>query len=358
MPWGRHGWGQQKPARTSVKFAGMWCCFTCGYHSPPHHHYCDRCSAPYGKSGHNNRHGGQDPKQHTGGGGKNSKHGQHPPNGGREHRRAEGGTQARRRDGVTFTEAVVNGKPSHDAAKAADDDEEAAHAVLSKQFRQALANADAVEKVLKAMSDPPEALQTVAKDLRAKAELLRAARQQAKDPALVAKEQAARLEAKSKQLSACKTRLEQAKSDSKYHEDKLAKAQAAAERESDLLERLATEIKDLHRELGSSPPDRDDEEDEEEEDDEAAPPRPSSAAGRTHLRGTAMDLDDPHQLGLAALLAGQAVGGISKGGRASGALARTDSAERRSRSPKQTRVAEAAAAIEAKQGTAQSPASR
>jgi uncharacterized protein YoaH (UPF0181 family) len=212
-----------------------------------------------------------------------------------------------------------------------------------------LANAEAVEKVLKAMADPPEALQIVAKDLRAKAEALREARQQAKDPALVAKEQAARLEAKSKQMAACKARLQQANSDSKYHEDKLAKAQAAAERESGLLERLAAEIKDLHRELGSPSPDRDGEEEEEEEDDDI-PPRPSTAAGRTHLRGTAMDLDDPHQLGLAAILAGHAVGGIQAGGRS--AADEKDPDKARSRSPKTSRVAEAAAAIEAKQATA------
>jgi hypothetical protein len=211
-----------------------------------------------------------------------------------------------------------------------------------------LANAEAVEKLLKAMADPPEALQAVAKDLRAKAEVLRTARQQAKDPAQVAKEQAARLDAKTKQLAACKSRLDQAKSDSKYHEDKLAKAQAAAERESALHERLAAEIKDLHRDLGGAPAERDDEEDAEEEEDDDTPPRPSSAAGRSHLRGSAMDLDDPHQIGLAALLAGHPVGGISEGGRASGAPAKEESAERRSRSPKPSRVAEAAAAIEAK----------
>jgi hypothetical protein len=65
-----------------------------------------------------------------------------------------------------------------------------------------------------------------------------------------------------------------------------------------------------------------------------------------------MDLDDPHKVGLAAVLAGQTVGGLSEGGRAATAVDRADSAERRSRSPKQTRVAEAAAAIEAKKGTA------
>jgi hypothetical protein len=225
------------------------------------------------------------------------------------------------------------------------------HAILSQQFRQALADADAVEKVLKAMADPPETLQVVAKDLRAKAESLQTARQQAKDPAQLAKEQAGRLEAKSKQLAACKSRLEQAKADSQFHEEKLAKAQAAAARESELLDRLAAEIKDLHRDLGSSPTERD-EESEEEEEDEDARPRPSSASGRTHLRGAPMDLDDPHQDGLAALLAGQEVGGISAGGRASGASAKEDSAERRSRSPKTSRVAEAAAATEAKKGTA------
>jgi hypothetical protein len=191
------------------------------------------------------------------------------------------------------------------------------------------------------MADPPAALQAVANELRAKADTLRAARHHAKDPAQLAKEQAARLDAKSKQLAVCKTRLDKAKSDCKYHEDKLAKAQAAAEREAELLERLAAEIKDLHRDLGSSPHDRDEGEDE----DEDAPPRPASSAGKEKLRGSAMDLDDPHQVGLAALLAGHAMGSKEGGWSAAAPLKEE---KPRSRSPKGTRVADAAAAIESK----------
>jgi hypothetical protein len=349
MPWGRNGWGQKHQTRASVRFAGMWSCYTCGYHSPPYHQYCDRCSAPYGKSGHKNRHGEQGKQQQRTGGEGHQPTGRHRQQGGREQRRADGGAQARRRDDTTYIQAVVNGKPTPATEKAAGggDDEQA---ILSQQLRSALADAEAVEKVLKTLVDPPEALQAVARDLRAKAEALRLARQHAKDPDQVAKEKAAKLETKSKQLAACKGRLAQAQSDCKFHAEKLDKAQAAVDREADLLERLAAEIKILHRDLGEIPHARDDEE--EPEGDDTGPPRPSTAAGKEHLRGTAMDLDDPHQLGLAALLAGQPVGGLAEGGRAAAALDRAASAERRSRSPKQTRVAEAAAAIEAKKASA------
>jgi hypothetical protein len=205
------------------------------------------------------------------------------------------------------------------------------------------------------MSDPPKALLAALQELQDKAEGLRQARQAAKDPGQIELELQRKLDQKRKQATACKDRLDKAKSDLAYYEALAQKAAKAIAVEESLRARFRNEIKELFTLLGEqSESDSDDERD----DDKESHRGPNAAAlAKDHMVGDPMDLDDPHKAGLALMLAGRMHGRAETGWSAAPAAATTSQdglkaadgeGKPRSRSPKSTRVAEAAAAFEAK----------
>jgi chromosome segregation ATPase len=239
----------------------------------------------------------------------------------------------------------VHGKPPPAKAPGAEgdaDDAQQARDDLNSKLKQATNEAAALEKIVKGMLAPPKSLLDALKELQAKADGLRQAKQAAKDPGQVEQELQKKLDQKRKQATASKVRLEKARADLAYFEAQAQKAAKAIAVEEALRTRFRGEIKELFSLLGE-PSDSDSDDGGEEETPQC--PNTAALAGKEHLRGSAMDLDDPHQVGLAALLAGHAMGSKEGGWSAAAPLKEE---KPRSRSPKGTRVADAAAAIESK----------
>jgi hypothetical protein len=208
------------------------------------------------------------------------------------------------------------------------------------------------------MADPPKSLLDALLELQAKVEALRQAKQAAKEPGQVEFELQKKLDAKRKQAKACKDRLDKARADQAYFEAQALKAAKAVAVEESLRARFRQEVKELFALLGEPS----DSGSEGSRDDDEEVPVPSAAElAREHLRGSGMDVDNPHTVGLALLLAGKTKGcneagwhsdqGTEGGSRAD-AKPGEEKEKPRSRSPKTSRVADAAAAIEAKKEAA------